>query len=502
MFAPQALFHRVYRAAALLVASLPLGLAACGGGSGSGNGSDVNQGSTPTAPLVSALPAVPGWPQFTYPTSGQLSVEATHAFTWSSVDGSQGYQLQVGTSAGGSDVYDSGVVTATSMLVPKLPTSRTLYARVRAIPVGWSTEVTDNFPRGSYVTFRADSNVTGATFTSPSSGAPMDADAPIAWQPDPLARSYRLTIGSTVGGSDLLDSGGILSPVRVVPGLPTGATVYATLYTNYAGNITRTQSASFVVGNPETTTAAMLTVVRDLAGMVRGMADVDNQPFDGTVLAGVTAQQGDVVSDCASFTSALLQELSYARVPVQARELAVCFNTDSFDCHALVEVLDTDTQRWITIDPTFGLYALNGSGQPATSAEISTAARARAFDQLSFSYLTPSGAAYAHAYYIDYPLLFLNVYQPGSETQLVQPAPTSLQPYFDLMGPAVSGTTSGFYAAQCASGFTSSTAQWDGTNQTYACNGKFTPIFWGISVSVIAGNSSTAAIWRTHRFVF
>ena len=34
-----------------------------------------------------------------------------------------------------------------------------------------------------------------------------------------------------------------------------------------------------------------------------------------------------------------------------------------------------------TIDPTFGLYALNGSGQPTTSAEISAAARARAFDR-------------------------------------------------------------------------------------------------------------------------
>src|SRR5205823_2248085 len=131
-----------------------------------------------------------------------------------------------------------------------------------------------------------------------------------------------------------------------------------------------------------------------------------------------------------------------------------------------------------------------------TSAEISAAARSLAFDQLSFTYLTSAGAAYAHAYYIDYPLLFLSIYQPGSETDLVQLPPTSLQPYFDLMGSAVNGTVSGYYAAQCASGYASATANWDGTSQTYACTGGFTPIFWGISVTVIPGDASTAAIWR------
>src|SRR2546430_715972 len=139
------------------------------------------------------------------------------------------------------------------------------------------------------------------------------------------------------------------------------------------------------------------------------MPAVDSQPRDGTVLAAVTAQEADVVSACAAFTTALLTELTYANLPLQSRELAVCFNTDSYDCHALVEVLDADTQRWITIDPTLGLYALNATGQPATSAEISAAARSLAFDQLSFTYLTSAGAAYAHAYYIDYPLLFLSI---------------------------------------------------------------------------------------------
>ncbi len=294
-----------------------------------------------------------------------MGFDATHAISWTAVPNSQGYQLQVGTSFGASNVFDSGVISTTHIGVPNLPVRGTLYARVRAIPIGWSTALSGNFPRGAYVTFRVDDDVTGATFTSPAPGAIVDADVPIAWRPTPLARGFRLTIGSSAGASDLHDTGTILSPVRVVPGLPSGATVYATLYTYYTGGVVRTQARSFIVGSPITSTAGMLTVARHLAARVRGMADSDNQPLDGTLLAQATAQEGDAVSDCSAFTASLLTELTQANVQLQSRQVSVCFNPDSYDCHALVEVLDPDSQRWITIDPTFGLYALNALGQPA-----------------------------------------------------------------------------------------------------------------------------------------
>src|SRR5438067_13389629 len=98
----------------LLVTVMLLSLAGCGGGSDSGS-------SLRPIDSVSRLPAVPGWAQFTYPTSGQLSVQAAHPFTWTAVSGAQGYQLQVGTSFGANDVFDSGVITTTSVVVPKLP---------------------------------------------------------------------------------------------------------------------------------------------------------------------------------------------------------------------------------------------------------------------------------------------------------------------------------------------------------------------------------------------
>jgi hypothetical protein len=469
-------------------------LAGCGGGGGGA--------AAPAAtPAVSANIAVPGYAQFVYPVSGQLAVSAGK-FQWTGVEGAASYQLQIGSSAGGSDVFDSGIVTDTSVAVPALPAGATLYARVRAIPTGWGTALSGNWPRGTYATFRTDEQVSGATFVSPAAGTTVDADTPIAWQPDPLARGYRLTIGSAAGGADLLDTGSITSSLRVARGLPPGMTVYATLTTSYANNVTRSQSLTFVVGNPSLSYVGMLAVARTLTGQVRAMADGDNQPYDATPLAAQTAKDNTAVADCAIFSSTLLQELADAGLPLQSRTLAVCFNTNSYDCHALVEVLDVDAGRWVTLDPTFGLYALNGQGQAATSADISAAARAQAFGELSYVYLTPAQASYAHTYYIDYPLLFLNVYQPGSSTQLVQAPPGSLEPYLDLMGTQVQGVVSNFYAIQCAAGAASATADWDGTTQTYPCTNGFTAIYWAISVATLAEQSSGVAVWRAHRFVF
>jgi hypothetical protein len=479
-------------------------LVGCGGGSttGPGSASDLADslfgvaGSTATGPAT--LPAVDGWPQFVYPTSGQLAVDPSHPIEWSQVDNAYAYQLQIGTSPGANDVFDSGAVASTSISVPGLPQTGVLYARVRAIPNGWSADPGTHFQRAEYVTFRMDSDVTGATFTYPANAGLANAATPISWTDDPVAQDYRLTLGTTPGGLDLLDTGWIHTTLRVTPGLPAGITIYATLYTAYAGNIEHQQQITFTVGDSTASSAEMMAAARTLAANVREMADIDNQPYDWTPLVASVASEGDVVADCTAFANTLLKQLADANITLQSRSLAICFNTNSYDCHDLVEIYDPDSARWVTLDPTFGLYAVDSAGQPATAQEISDAARSMNFTEISYQYLTPNKDAYALAYYIDYPLLFLNVYQPNSQ-QLLEPQP-SIQPYFDLMGASVDGAESNYYAVQCASGSGSATATWDGVVQTYTCTDGFTPVFWAISVTT--GDPSAAAVWRLHRFVF
>ncbi len=468
----------------------------CGGGGGNNAPAPANAQVAPGNVFVET-----GWPQFSYPSSGQLSVDSSHPFQWASVPNAVAYQLQVGTSLEAHDIFDSGIISGTSVTVPNLPSSGVVYARVRAILKGWSTDLISGYPRASHVAFRMDAGVEGATFVAPAAGRLADADTAVTWTADPLAQFYQLLIGTSKGDSDLLDSGPIHSRMRVVPGLPAGQVAYATLKTTYAGAIVRSQEMSYTVGAPTTTSAGMLIVARSLTADVREMADTDNQPYDGTPLISTVGATGTGVADCNTFAVTLLSQLSDANVTLQSRLLAACLNPNSYDCHALVEILDTDTMRWVTLDPTFGLYALNFAGQPATSAEISAAARAQAFTQLSYEFLTPRGNAYALAYYIDYPLLFIDIYQPDSSA-LVEPAPPTLQPYFDLVGSATSSPYSDYYAIQCAAGYTSATANWDGSTKTYGCLSGFTPVFSGISVSLIASEPSAAAVWRIHRFFF
>lgn len=480
-----------------LIVAIFLLLQACGGPS-----SDAASPNNGLADL-SAAP-VPRTTQFAYPIPGQLFADRTHAFEWNAVPGVLGYQLQVGTSLGDADVFDSGFITNTSVRVPNLPSAGVLYARVRVIPPGWPTTLDGiaGYPLASYVAFSTTADLPGSAFTYPQPGATLDADTPISWQTSPLASSYRLLIGTSPGGRQLLDTGTIVSSMRVVTGLPAGATLFATLYTHYPGRATRAETGWFVVGNPNPTTNGMLAAARALTAAVRGMADVLNQPYRPTPLTSAVAMEGDAAADCAAYTDTLLTQLADANIPLTARGLDVCFNTNSYDCHELVEIYDPDKQRWITLDPTFGMYALNAAGEPATSGDLSAAARAQAFGSLGFVYLTPAGDAYARAYYLDYPLLFLNVYEPGS-TNLAQPAP-QLQPYLEQPAPRTGAAmaVASAYALGCATGAATATANINGSDASYSCTNDFTYVFYAYSVALDAGNPTGANVWQPRRFVF
>jgi hypothetical protein len=434
------------------------------------------------------------YPRFSYPVSGQLEVDASHDFQWSAVSGALSYQLQVGTTPEANDIFDSGAIKTTSIAVPHLPASGTVYARLRALPAGWSVIGAGSaYPHGTYIAFAMDSQVEGAGFLHPTGAAPADADTPISWQSDPLAVAYSLTVSAS-DGSILVSTGQIHGTHRVVPGLPSGTTVTASL-TTYYSTTTRTQSVAFQVGNPQTTVAGMLAAARQMTGGVRLMADASNQPFAGTTLGLVTASAGTGAADCVSFTQALLQELTDAAFPLSAQGRNVCFNAP--DCHTLVEVLDSDQSRWVTLDPTFGLYTLDSSGQAATVDDISLATRTLAFASLSYVYLTPNGAAYAAAYYLDYPLLFLNIIDDAGDVQ-AQAALPSLSSYLLSDGTSVHGSAPILYTLQCADGAATASATADGDTLTDSCTNGYTQLAFASSVSLIDGDD----IWTPRRFTF
>jgi K+-transporting ATPase c subunit len=172
-----------------------------------------------------------GDPEITSPVEGSTLAGDAVTFEWVP-NGAPvtDYQIYVGTSVGGSSIFDSGSMgTETSINVPGIPTDgRTIYARLWSYYLNsWHTrdftytaadlspELIDPVP-GSTLTS------SDVTFTWTSNGAPVT--------------DYRLYLGSSLGGYDLLNSGSLGVATSIAASLPTdGRTIYARLWYRVGG---------------------------------------------------------------------------------------------------------------------------------------------------------------------------------------------------------------------------------------------------------------------------
>jgi hypothetical protein len=497
-------------------------LGACGGGSGR-TASTPLSGDVAADPLNASIPApgspyVPAgssdWPLFIFPQPGDPNVDVTHAIQWTAANDARAYQLQLGTTVEGNDIYDSGIITATSVPMPQLPAGMVIYARVRAILTGWGDDFpAGTWPRGSYTRFRTDDQTPASTFSNVAVNTPLPAGAPLQWNASPLALGYRLIIRGATFDSARTNSGiavgninidsGLIHTTRVFINVPTKASVFATLQTIYLDR-TATAQVIFTAAGGTPTFADYYASAKQLTGEVRSMADRTNEPYGATVLDQISNSSGLSIASCQQFKLALLQLLREARVGADVRELDIALQQNEYDTHTLLEILDPSSGRWSTLDPTFGLDTLRSDGVPATTVEISAAVRAQNWTALNFEFLTGNGDVYARDNYIDYPLLFMDIESPDGSEALVQAPPATLAPYFDSLPLPVSSAQTTAYALQCASGFGSATADVDSVAQTMPCNGsdQLTWIFWGNTIQATAGNNSTAAVWQVRRFVF
>ncbi len=178
---------------------------------------------------------------FTYPLNAQSSVDTTRAFTWATAPAGQGYILVIGTTQHGTDLFNSGVLSATqtSINVPALPTNRTLYATLLTETNGAWTLYQD-------ITFTAAPGL--ATFTNPLNGqANVARSLIVSWSTIAQAQGYVLVVGTTKHGSDLVNSGVLPASTSSfsVSSLPAGTTLYATLLTETNGAWTRYQDIVF-----------------------------------------------------------------------------------------------------------------------------------------------------------------------------------------------------------------------------------------------------------------
>jgi hypothetical protein len=175
----------------------------------------------------------------------QAEFDTSEPFRWDPVAGAEEYCLTVGTTAGSDDVVNSGPLAPnqTGFQVAALPIVGVLHARLYCRVAGsWSH--TD-------VAFTA---VTAqAVLTWPADGAAgVDPNRPFSWTRVPWATNYWLTVGTTEGGSDLLNTGPLpagQTSFAALPPLPPGVPLYARLLTSDGANWTYTQVTFTAAGS-------------------------------------------------------------------------------------------------------------------------------------------------------------------------------------------------------------------------------------------------------------
>ena len=185
--------------------------------------------------------AAPLQAAFTYPLNGAANVDTTHLFTWSAIPQAQAFIVQVGTTAYGHDLANSGLLakTANSFDVGALPTGRTLYASLFTEAGGaWTVQL---------ISFTAAAGE--ATFAYPTSGqVNVSSSHPFSWSTIPAAQGYIVVIGTTANGVDVFNSG-ILPAGQssvAVPPLPINKLLFATVLTKVNGAFTRAQTIVLV----------------------------------------------------------------------------------------------------------------------------------------------------------------------------------------------------------------------------------------------------------------
>jgi hypothetical protein len=219
---------------------------------------------------VTALPNILA--TFSYPVDGQANVDFTRPISWNPGAGAQAYYVIVGTAPYGSDLVNSGVLPPTQLALrlPELSARNNVYATL-------FTKTNGTWNRLVAVTFEGSD---GATFTYPLAGlADVDTTRQFTWNSIGAAQGYYLAVGTTLNGSDLVNSG-VLPPTQSsfnIPDLPVGKNIWAVVLTKLNGAWTRADTIEF------TAAAGHATFINPVNGQIA----VNNaQPFTWMEILG------------------------------------------------------------------------------------------------------------------------------------------------------------------------------------------------------------------------
>ncbi|WP_271856177.1 BspA family leucine-rich repeat surface protein [Patiriisocius marinus] len=279
--------------------------------------------------INSPTPTIPACTSLTSPLDGAVDVAVDTDLSWNPISNADGYKISVGTTTGGIDILDNfnvGNVT-TYDLLNDLPENSIIYITITPF-----NEVDDaaSCTEESFTTEIIPVPPICTTLTSPLDGT-MDVplDTNLTWMAVPNTTGYLLSVGTTPGGIEVLNSIDVenITTYDFITDLDEDRTYYVriTPYNN-VGDAASCTEESFTTETPSNVIAMCMdiTVQLDASGSVTitpanidgGSSDpdgpviltIDTTSFDcsnigsNTVTLTVTDNEGNIASCQATVT--------------------------------------------------------------------------------------------------------------------------------------------------------------------------------------------------------
>ncbi|WP_082377020.1 T9SS type A sorting domain-containing protein [Chryseobacterium indologenes] len=352
---------------------------------------DSGSGTQPPAAIdditltTNAITTPPQCTRVVAPVNGATGISRTPTITWNAVGGGvTSYKLNLGTTPGGTDIINgTDVGNVTSYAVPAsagLLYNTTYYATV--VPVNAIGEATGCNP-SSFTTL----NIACPSVSSPSSDALNVSTTPaISWSAVSGATGYRISVGSTAGGTDIannVDLGNVLT--YTIPSTLNYNTTYYYTVNSYQG--TNSSSASCTnrkfttkfppPANDDCANAVALTVNSDLNCAVKGTGNTlgATQSTSSGTCSGVTADD-DVWYSFVATSATHVVKLSNVVSTGTSTTTDMYFQVLSGTCGAFTSVKCSDADVNLVSGLTPGqtyyikVFTYDSGGQYAASFDI------------------------------------------------------------------------------------------------------------------------------------
>ena len=209
-------------------------------------------GCSETSFTTQTLATAPGCATNITPANGTADIAVDANITWDAVSGADGYYVNIGTTSGGTELVDNANVSGTGYNpATDFPEGTVIYVSV--VPynsVGNATGCSET----SFTTQTLATVPNCATITIPTNGATdVSISTNITWNAVSGADGYYINIGTTSGGTELVDNADVSgTSYNPITDFPEGTVIYVSVVPyNLVGNATGCSEISFITENLE-----------------------------------------------------------------------------------------------------------------------------------------------------------------------------------------------------------------------------------------------------------